>query len=132
LPDPSEPFRARIHRKQNSLARKMMKEVCSLAELEKVLNMPSNRNKLIVVCYSSPDCRLCSITNPFIATCCEDYPDVLFLKVDTVKSPEFIGSFGITGLPAFQYFKDCQKLHEYAGASNDYFLKKLCEFHGDS
>ncbi|XP_078533722.1 thioredoxin-like [Lissotriton helveticus] len=104
----------------------MIKEVCSLGELDSALK--SAGNKLVFVNYSSPKCGLCKGTDRLIQGLCEERPHIIFLKINTEEAKEFIDHFKITGLPAFQYYRGTKKLYEFAGANKDHIMKMLCEF----
>ncbi|KAJ1217977.1 hypothetical protein NDU88_005564 [Pleurodeles waltl] len=107
----------------------MIKELRSLGELDSALK--SAGKKLVFVNYSSPKCGLCKGTDRLIQGLAEERPHIVFLKINTEEVKECIDAFGITGLPAFQYYRGPIKLYEFAGANKDHILEKLCEFDVD-
>ena len=101
----------------------MVREVKTLEEFNELIKSES---KLIVVDFTASWCGPCQMIKPIFEQMSQDYPNVVFIKVDVDANGETAEKCGINCMPTFQCFKDGSKVDETLGASPD-GLKKLVE-----
>ncbi|KAM8960520.1 thioredoxin-like [Pelodytes ibericus] len=100
-----------------------MLRVYEECELQEALRNAGRR--LVVVYFSSPKCGPCRLTTPFINSLCPEMPDILFITIDVNESPDFVERFKITGIPAFFFFRNCEVVNFFQGASTAYLKNTI-------
>lgn len=68
-----------------------------------------------VVDFYGDHCGACAFTAPFFREAADDMAMIRFIKVNTTTYPEFARRFGISGIPAFLYFRDGRQVHRSEG-----------------
>jgi thioredoxin 1 len=92
-------------------------DVGSPSEMDTVLS--SAGDALVVVDYSTTWCGPCKIVAPLYEEMSERYDDVVFVKVmgdATPETAELMKREGIRAVPAFHFWKDNKKVHDFTGA----------------
>jgi thioredoxin len=85
------------------------------AEFQRELSAAGNR--LVVVDFSAVWCGPCKVIGPIFAQLSEQYPNVVFLKVDVDEMQQTAQQCGISAMPTFQFFHRGIKIDEFKGAN---------------
>ena len=82
-------------------------------------------NKLVIIDFWAEWCGPCSAYAPDIEGVSEEFPDVVFAKVDTEAEQALAGSFGIRSIPTTVAFKDGIGVFMQPGALPEEALRDL-------
>ena len=82
-------------------------------------------NKLVIIDFWAEWCGPCRAYGPVFEGVSEDFPDVVFAKVDTEAEQELAGSFGIRSIPTTVAFKDGIRVFMQPGALPEEALRDL-------
>ena len=82
-------------------------------------------NKLVIIDFWAEWCGPCRAYGPVFEGVSEDFPDVVFAKVDTEAEQELAGSFGIRSIPTTVAFKDGIGVFMQPGALPEEALRDL-------
>jgi thioredoxin len=74
------------------------------------------QNLMVVVDFWAAWCAPCRFFAPTFEQASEQYPDVVFGKVNTEEQPELAGAFGIRSIPTLMILRDKVVLYSEAGA----------------
>ena len=74
------------------------------------------QNPMVVVDFWAAWCAPCRFFAPTFEQASEQYPDVVFGKVNTEEQPELAGAFGIRSIPTLMVLRDKVVLYSDAGA----------------
>jgi thioredoxin 1 len=74
------------------------------------------QNPMVVVDFWAAWCAPCRFFAPTFEQASEQYPDVVFGKVNTEEQPELAGAFGIRSIPTLMILRDKVVLYSEAGA----------------
>jgi thioredoxin len=74
-------------------------------------------DKLVVVDFWAQWCTPCLNIAPAFAKLSDEFPDVVFLKVDVDNSGDVAHEARITAMPTFQFYKNQLKTDQFLGAS---------------
>jgi thioredoxin 1 len=100
--------------------------VIELSDNSDLLNKLSEAgSRLVVVDFFSPQCPPCKQIAPFYAQLATKNPNVMFLKGDVDKRPEFMNSYGFTSVPMFIFYRNRNELERVRGANNQALESKL-------
>ncbi|OCU00911.1 thioredoxin [Xenopus laevis] len=102
-----------------------MNQVNDCDELDCVLK--KSGRKLVVVALSSKRCGYCKLTTPYLESLIQHMPDVVFIKADVSESQELLEKFKCTGLPAFHFFHNNNRVYFFQGANTEFLGKKIQE-----
>lgn len=92
-------------------------EVGSVDEMETVLS--SAGDSLVIVDYSTTWCGPCKVIAPVFEEMSDRYDDCVFVKVmgdATPASSELMKREGIRAVPAFHFWKNKKRVHDFTGA----------------
>ena len=70
--------------------------------------------KVIVDCYADW-CAPCKMLEPVIKELDEELSDITFFKINVDENPNKAGEYGIMSIPTMLFFKDGQKIDQFAG-----------------
>ncbi len=74
------------------------------------------QNPMVVVDFWAAWCAPCRFFAPTFEQASDQYPDVVFGKVNTEEQPELAGAFGIRSIPTLMILRDKVVLYSEAGA----------------
>ena len=74
------------------------------------------QNLMVVVDFWAAWCAPCRFFAPTFEQASEQYPDIVFGKVNTEEQPELAGAFGIRSIPTLMILRDKVVLYSEAGA----------------
>jgi len=75
-----------------------------------------NNNDFVVVDYWAPWCGPCKNFGPVYEEVSEQYPDIIFAKVNTEAEEEIGGQMQIRSIPTLMIFREQVMLYNEAGA----------------
>lgn len=93
----------------------------SADEFEKVISKAG----IVLVDFWAAWCGPCRMFGPIFEAVSEQYPDMVFAKVDTEVEQQLSGSLGISSIPTLMAFKDGVLLFNQAGALPAASLEQL-------
>ena len=82
-------------------------------------------NKLVIIDFWAEWCGPCRAYGPIFEGVSEEFPDVVFAKVDTEAEQALAGSFGIRSIPTTVAFKDGIGVFMQPGALPEEALRDL-------
>lgn len=83
---------------------------------------------LILIDFFATWCGPCRVIAPVFEQFSNEYPDVVFLKVDVDKCPEAQQVYDVRAMPTFIFIRDGAILHKIQGANQQELRNKLEEF----
>ncbi len=86
-------------------------------------------DKLVVVDFWAEWCVPCKMIAPIIEQLADEYPDVLFAKMDVDANPETATEYGIMSIPTVGFFKNGQLVDQIVGAVPKKFFVDMIEKH---
>lgn len=88
--------------------------------------MREEKGKVIIVDFYADWCQPCKKISPVFESLCKENPSILFLRVNVDVNDETASVVGVTSLPTFHVYKDCEKLKELEGNDPE-ALKKIVQ-----
>jgi thioredoxin 1 len=82
-------------------------------------------NETVFIDFWAEWCGPCRSFAPTYESTSEQYPDIVFGKVDTEDQPELAGAFGIRSIPTLMVFRDQIVLYAQPGAIPGNMLESL-------
>jgi thioredoxin 1 len=92
---------------------------------ESSFNEIIEENKLVIIDFWAEWCGPCRAYAPVFEGVSEEFPDVVFAKVDTEAEQALAGSFGIRSIPTTVAFKDGIGVFMQPGALPEEALRDL-------
>ena len=86
-----------------------------------------NNNKMVIVDFWAEWCGPCKSFGPTFEKVSEEYPDIVFAKVDTEAQQELGSMFQIRSIPTVMMFKEQIFIFKEAGALPESSLKEVLE-----
>jgi thioredoxin 1 len=82
----------------------------------------------VAVMFYSPSCAFCHQMEPYFRAYAQEYRDqVVFARVDIMKSPWIAEHYGVRSTPTFTFFCDGKTVQEMVGAVYPALLKKMID-----
>ncbi|CAH2293996.1 thioredoxin [Pelobates cultripes] len=103
----------------------MVRHVESLDEFKACLAEAGG--KLVVVDFTATWCGPCKMIAPFFEKLSQQYPNVVFLKVDVDDAQDVAAHCDIKCMPTFHFYKNNEKVHEFSGANQASLEQKVKE-----
>ena len=82
-------------------------------------------NDFVIVDYWAPWCGPCRSFAPTYEKVSEEFPNVVFAKVNTEDEQEIAGQFGIRSIPTLMIFRDQVIIYSEAGALPEASFQEL-------
>ena len=102
-----------------------LKHLTTQAEFDQCL-LDAGADKLVVIDFYATWCPPCKMIAPKVVELADELKDtVVMAKVDVDVNKEASESAGVTSMPTFQFYKNSQKLDEFAGADYDKLIAKI-------
>jgi thioredoxin reductase (NADPH) len=98
----------------------MVKHVHSLNELDKL-----NQKGVVIVDFFAEYCPSCLQMLPVFDTVSIEFPDILFVKVDTDQAVDIVDKYAINKIPCILVFKDGKLTARYNNAMSKKELQKF-------
>eukprot|EP00904_Undaria_pinnatifida_P014025 jgi/Undpi1/9753/HiC_scaffold_27.g12209.m1 len=105
-------------------------DVGSPAELDKLTS--ENKDKLLVVDYSTTWCGPCKMVLPKFEALASEYTDAIFIKVigdSTNDASQLMKREGVRSVPSFHFWKGGKKVDSVNGANEEALEETLRSFH---
>merc|ERR1712216_817049 len=83
---------------------------------------------LVCVNFTAVWCPPCQRMAPVYAALAQEFPEVIFLKVDVDANPVTKTACGITSMPTYQFYKEGTKVAEFSGANESRIRSTIAEF----
>lgn len=84
-------------------------------------------NPMVIIDFWAPWCGPCRSFAPTYEKMSEQYPDIIFAKVNTEEETELAGSFQIRSIPTLMLFRENVIIYSEAGALPASGLQQLIE-----
>ncbi|KAI1296615.1 Thioredoxin [Halotydeus destructor] len=90
----------------------------------------NNVGKLIVIDFFATWCGPCKQVAPHVPILAEEYPGVIFIKVDVDEADDLSEEYQVTAMPTFIFIKDGAKVANYTGTDAE-AIRKIINEHND-
>ena len=84
-------------------------------------------NDIVFIDFWAPWCAPCKSFGPIFEKTSEQYPDIVFAKVNTEEEQDLAGQFQIRSIPTTMIFKEQILVFNQAGALPEEGIKDLME-----
>ncbi|MCH9718770.1 MAG: thioredoxin [Actinomycetia bacterium] len=84
-------------------------------------------NDIVLIDFWAEWCGPCRTFGPVFEKVSEDFPGVIFAKVNTEEEQTLAGSFGISSIPTLMAIRENVVLYAQAGALPEQALRELVE-----
>eukprot|EP00389_Voromonas_pontica_P002876 GDKH01004271.1.p1 GENE.GDKH01004271.1~~GDKH01004271.1.p1 ORF type:complete len:107 (-),score=20.10 GDKH01004271.1:54-374(-) len=84
------------------------------------------KDQVVCVDFFAEWCGPCKLMAPKIEAMSEEFPDVVFAKLDVDELEAISEGEDVSAMPTFIFYKDGKRLDTYVGA-NDGGLRAVCE-----
>ncbi|MDO4790886.1 MAG: thioredoxin [Buchananella hordeovulneris] len=84
-------------------------------------------NDIVLLDFWAEWCGPCRQFGPIFSKVSEEFPDVVFAKVDTEAQPQLAGEFGITSIPTIMAFREKVLVFAQPGALREPQLRELVQ-----
>ncbi|WP_457668542.1 thioredoxin [Thiolapillus sp.] len=86
-----------------------------------------NNNSFVIIDFWAPWCGPCKSFAPTYEKVSEDFPDVVFSKINTEDEQEIAAHFQIRSIPTLMIFRDQIIIYSEAGALPEGSFRQLVE-----
>ncbi|XP_078385336.1 thioredoxin-like isoform X1 [Cetorhinus maximus] len=83
--------------------------------------------KLVVIDFSATWCGPCQTIKPRFHELAEKNPSVIFCEVDVDDAPDLAEQCQISCMPTFHFYKDGERVFDFAGANRTTLEDKIRE-----
>ncbi len=84
-------------------------------------------NDMVLIDFWAEWCGPCRMFGPIYEQVSQEYPDVVFAKVDTEDQPELATTFNIRSIPTLMIFRDQIGIFSQPGALPDQALRSVVD-----
>jgi len=92
-----------------------------------VTKMTDAGGKLVVVDFFAVWCGPCKVIAPKIEEMSNEFNEVVFLKLDVDECEDVAQDYDIKCMPTFLFFKNGEKVDEFAGANEAKIRELVCK-----
>ncbi|KAI8070451.1 Allergen Cop c 2 [Gongronella butleri] len=82
-------------------------------------------DKLVVIDFYATWCGPCKLISPKFEKLVDEYPDVIFAKVDVDEAADVAAEVGVRAMPTFMFFRKGAKVDEVVGANLANIVSKI-------
>jgi len=82
-------------------------------------------SKLVVIDIYADWCGPCKTIAPTFSNMAEEFPDVLFAKVNADENSETVQDLNISAMPTFKLYKNGKKIDELTGTNEVALWEKI-------
>lgn len=100
-----------------------IKELSSLQECEQICTQ--TKNQVIVLDFSATWCSPCKRIYPTLERLSNEYPTVLFYKVDIDQLDDVAKHFEIESVPSFKFIFNNKIVAEFSGADEQRLIQTV-------
>jgi len=86
------------------------------AQFDEIIAMAKSENKIIIVDFTAVWCGPCQRVAPLYADFSEQYPKLIFLKVDIDECHDIAKTYKVEAVPTFKIFKEGNEAEIIEGA----------------
>ena len=86
-----------------------------------------NNNPFVIIDFWAPWCGPCKSFAPTYEKVSEDFPDIVFAKINTEDEQEIVAHFQIRSIPTLMIFRDQIIIYAEAGALPEASFRQLLE-----
>lgn len=83
---------------------------------------------LVVIDFFAKWCGPCKMIAPRIEEMVNEYPDVVFLKVDVDECEQVATEYDISSMPTFVFVKNSAKVDSFSGANFDKLRETVLKY----
>ena len=84
--------------------------------------------KAVIIDFTASWCGPCQFIGPKFAAMAEEFPGIIFIKVDVDQCEETAQKCGISAMPTFQVFKGKEKVEELVGANEEKLREMVTKY----
>ncbi|XP_068675776.1 thioredoxin-like [Montipora foliosa] len=84
-----------------------------------------NKDKLVVMDFFAEWCGPCRKMKPYLRRLIEEYPDVIFVKIDVDENDEISELENVEVMPTFVFYKNGEKVSSFSGGDKDQLEEKI-------
>jgi thioredoxin len=99
----------------------------TISQTKEDFDQTVEQSPMLVVDFWAAWCAPCRFFAPTFEQASEQYPDVVFGKVNTEEQPELAGTFGIRSIPTLMILRDKVIVYSEAGALSQTQLHALID-----
>jgi thioredoxin 1 len=99
----------------------MLKDITTVAEHDAVIGS----GKAVVLQFSASWCGPCQRIKPKMIEFSDENKDIIFCYIDIDNAGELAEQYGVQGVPAFYFIKNCKAVGNVVGANQSAIEKEI-------
>ncbi|KAK9853640.1 hypothetical protein WJX84_012213 [Apatococcus fuscideae] len=93
--------------------------ISSKSQWDGLLQGAASKGQTVAVDFSATWCQPCKMMAPVFRQLAEQYPDVVFLKVEVDMNEALAAEYAVTAMPTFAIIQEGQRVGEVIGADKN-------------